>query len=184
MAFIYTTPTPPVDLSPYMKIADLPPGAQFVSASPILCADLMINFPAGSVYKGKCALVSDLYGASIYGVMRCGYNGRIYYWEPITQPEFMSQLNAANMTVYAIASAPVIEVMGIVPTLTTYTANIDLANAWPGMTKEFRGSFASLLGAFNITGSGIGSTIGLGSGVDRRFVCYDTGSALAMRQLT
>lgn len=184
MAFIYTTPSPPPDLSAYMKISDLPPGAQFVSSNPMLCADLMTNFPAGAAYKGKCALVSDLYGASIYGVLRCGYNGRIYYWEPTTQPEFMSQVNAANMTIYPIASAPVIEVMGTVPTLTTYTATIDLTNAWPGMTKEFRGSFGSLLGAFNISGSGIGSSIGLGSGGNRRFVCYDTGSALAMRQLT
>jgi hypothetical protein len=88
------------------------------------------------------------------------------------------------MTVFSLGSPPIMELINTVPTLTTYTATFDLTYAWPGMVKEIRGSFSSILGTFNIVGTGIGSTLSLALNANKRFACYDTGSALAVRQLT
>jgi hypothetical protein len=174
------------DLSAYLKTVDLPAGVQFVSQTPQLIADLMANFPAGPTYKGKYAQVTDLWGAGIFGVMRCGYNGRIYYWEPTTQPQLLGQVTLiGNATVQPLTSLPIMELIGAgPPTLTTWNVTLGTDNAVPGMVKEIRSSFSSLLGTLNILGTGIGSTLSLALNTNKRFGCYDTGSALAWRQLT
>lgn len=176
----------PTDLSAYLKTADLPPTAQFVNPvanTPITVAELMSSFPAGATHKGKYAQVSDLWGASVFGVMRCGYNGRIYYWEPTTQPTLAGQMPiTGDMTVQPLSSYPIIELTGSLPALTTWNVTAGLTYAWPGAVKEFRGSLTSLLGTLNILG--VGSTLNLALGGTRRIVCQDNGSSLIWRQIT
>lgn len=174
------------DLSAYLKTVDLPAGVQFISQSPMLVADLYANFPPAAALKGKYAQVTDLWGAGIFGVMRCGFNGRIYYWEPTTQPQLLGQVTlTGDMTAQPLSSFPIMEIIGAGPAaLTTWNVTLGLTNAFPGQVKEVRGSFSSLLGTLNIVGTGIGSTLSLALNVNKRFGCYDTGSALAWRQLT
>jgi hypothetical protein len=172
---------PPPDLSGVAKVSDIP--QSFVTQSIVTIAQLMADYPAGSAFRGKYCRVSDLWGA-VDGVMRCGYNGRIYYWEPTTQNTLIGQVPVAgDMTVQPLSSFPIIELTGSVPTLTTRTINAGLDYAWPGAVKEFRGSLTSLLGTLNIIGTGIGSTIAMALGGNRRIACYDNGTALVWRQL-
>lgn len=177
-------------MSSYVKTADLPSGVQFVNQQsggaivPLTIADLMANYPASASLKGRYAQVSDLWGAGIFGVMRCGYNQRIYYWEPTTQPQLIGQMPATtSTTIQPLSSFPIIELTGTIPLGNTVNVTAGLDYAWPGAIKEFRGSMTSLLGSLNILGSGIGSTLAMALGGNRRIGCYDNGSALVWRQL-
>lgn len=150
---------------------------------PVTIAQLMATYPAGESLKGKYAQVTDLWGANIYGVMRCGYNGRIYYWEPTTQPQNVGLQNiAGDMTLQPLTSCPITELTGNIPALTTYNVTMGTNYAWPGAVREFRGSLTTLLGTLNLIG--VGSTLNLVLGGTRRIVCYDNGSALVWRPLT
>ncbi len=173
--------TPPPDLTGLAKISDIP--QSFVTQSIITIAQLMTDYPAGAAYRGKYCRVSDLWGA-VDGVMRCGYNGRIYYWEPTTQNQLVGQLPAASsMTVQPLSSFPILELTSNIALGNTVNITAGLDYAWPGAIKEFRGSMTSLLGTLNIIGTGIGSTLAMALGGNRRIGCYDNGSALVWRQL-
>lgn len=175
---------PPPDLSAYVKATELPPGVQFVSPSPLTVAQLMTDYPASAALKGKYAQVTDLWGAGIFGVMRCGYNQRIYYWEPTTQPSLIGQMAVTgSATIQPLSSCPIVELTGTIPLGNTFNITAGLDFAWPGAIKEFRGSMTSLLGALNILGTGIGSTLAMALGGNRRIGCYDNGTALVWRQL-
>ncbi len=150
--------------------------------APVTLAELMATYPAGSGFKGKYAQVTDLWGANVFGVMRCGYNGRIYYWEPTTQPQNVGQMPVTgDVTLQPLTSCPILELTGSIPALTTYNVTMGTTYAWPGAVREFRGSLTTLLGTLNILG--VGSTLNLILGGTRRIVCYDNGSALVWRQL-
>ena len=160
-------------------LPDIP--QSFVTQDILVVSDLMSQFPASSSYRGKYCRVSDLWGA-VDGVFRCGYNGRIYYWEPTTQPQLIGQMPiTGDTTVQPLSSFPIIELTGSIPALTTYNVTVGVVNAWPGAIKEFRGSLTSLLGTLNILG--VGSTLNLALGGTRRIGCYDNGSSLVWRQL-
>lgn len=175
--------TPPIDVSAFAKTSDIP--QTFVTQNMLTLAQLMSQFPAGATYRGKYARVSDLWGA-VDGVLRCGYNGRIYYWEPTTQPQLVGQMavngNGAS-TVQPLSSFPILELTGAIPLGNTFNVTAGLDFAWPGAIKEFRGSMTTLLGALNILGTGIGSTLAMALGGNRRIGCYDNGTALVWRQL-
>lgn len=168
MAFIYSTPPA------------LP--QTFVTQDILTVAQLMTMYPAAVEYRGKYCRVSDMWGA-VDGVFRCGYNGRVYYWEPTTTPQLVGQLPiTGDTTIQPLTSYPIIELTGTVPALTTYAVTAGTQYLWPGAVKEFRGSLTSLLGTLNIIG--VGSTLNLALGGTRRIGCYDNGSALVWRQLT
>lgn len=155
----------------------------FVNQDIITLAQLMAQYPAGPTYRGKYARVSDLWGA-VDGVMRCGYNGRIFYWEPTTQPQLIGQMPVTgSTTIQPLSSFPILELTGAIPLGNTFNVTAGLDYAWPGAIKEFRGSMTSLLGSLNILGTGIGSTLAMALGGNRRIGCYDNGSALVWRQL-
>lgn len=161
---------------------DLP--QTFVTQEILSVADLMAQFPAGPTYRGKYCRVNDMWGA-VDGVFRCGFNGRIYYWEPTTQPQLIGQIPVnSDLTLQPLATYPIIELTGTVPSLTTRAVTMGLDYAWPGAVKEFRASMTSLLGTLNLLGTGIGSTLSFALGGTRRIGCYDNGTALVWRQLS
>ena len=175
------------DLNEYLRTADLPPTAQFVNTpinTPLSIADLTANFPASAAMKGKYAQVSDLWGIPTFAVMRCGYNGRIYYWEPTTSTQVPTTMAiVSNVTVQPLTSTPIIQLTGSIGLGVTRNVTVGLDNAYPGATREIRSSLTSLLGNLNILGLGLGSGIaGLVTG-SNKIACIDTGSALEWRQV-
>lgn len=169
---------------PYYAPPEMAQNFQLVSPSRMLVADLIANFPAGSDYLGKYCQVSDLWGANIRGVMRCGYNGRIYYWEPTTQPQLLtSRAITADMTVQPLTSSPIIELTGSIVLGVTRTVTLGLDNATPGQTKEIKLALSSLLGGLTIGGLGLGSGIAGLLGAAPKFACIDTGNALEWRRV-
>lgn len=170
------------DLSGLAKTTDIP--QTFVTQSIITVADLMTTYPPSATYRGKYCRVSDMWGA-VDGVFRCTYNGRIYYWEPTTQPQLLGNMNlTGSATVQPLSSFPIMELGGSLPSLTTWTITLGTDNICPGLVKEFRPSLTTFLGALNVIGTGIGSTIALVAGSNKRFGSYDNGTAVVWRQLS
>lgn len=182
MAYYYQTPTDLSDLN--AQIVAITASQSFLTSTIMTVATALATYPAGVAYRGKYVRVSDLWGL-VDGVMRCGYNGRIYYWEPTTQNTLTVPVTlTGNMTVQPLISAPIMELGGSLPALTTWNLTLGTDNLWPGAIKEVRGTLSSLLGTLNILGTGIGSTLSLALNANKRFACIDNGSALVWRQLT
>ena len=172
MPFFYT---PPPDMAQMFQI---------VSPTRITVAELMASYPASDVYLGKYCQVSDLWGANIRGVMRCGYNGRIYYWEPTTQTQLPTSMAlSSDMTLQPLTSSPIIELTGSVVLGVTRTITLGTQYATPGQTKEIKLALSSLLGSIVIGGLGLGSGIAGVLGASPKFACIDTGSALEWRRV-
>lgn len=174
--------TPPPDLSNYPTKAEVPP-QNFVTSLILTTADMHATYPAGAAYRGKYCRVSDMWG-STDGVYRCCYNGRIHFWEPTNQNQMPGNYTVTgSVTVQPMSSAPIMELLGNLPALTTWTITLGTDNLPPGIIKEFRPSLSSLLGTLNVAGLGIGSVVSLALGGNRRFVSMDNGSAVIWRQL-
>jgi hypothetical protein len=170
MPFFYTPPPEPSAI-------------QLVTSERILTADMFANFPANAANRGKYCRVSDMWGL-IDGVYRCTFNGRIYYWEPTTQPQLLgSSIMTGSMTLQPLSTFPILEIGGNLPALTTWSITLGTENLCPGLVKEFRPSLTTLLGTLNVLGTGLGSTVALLLNSNKRFGSYDNGTAVVWRQL-
>ncbi len=157
---------------------------QLVTPSRITIAQLHANFPPGPDYLGKFCQVSDLWGAGIRGNMRCGYNGRIYYWEATTQPQLITSVPmTGDMTLQPMSSSPIVEFTGSVLLGVTRTITLGTQFAFPGQPKEIKLGLSSLVGNIVIAGLGLGSGVAGVLGATPKFVCIDTGSALEWRRV-
>jgi hypothetical protein len=169
-------------------VAALDANRAFVTNEILTTTQLLAQFPAAAGYRGKYCRVSDMWGA-VDGVYRCGWNGRIYYWEPTTQIQLVGQMsspvtNGSTVNIDPLLSPPIIEMIGAGPgTLQSANLNFMNSNIPPGLVKEVRGSFSSLLGTLNILGTGIGSTLSLLLNGVQRIGSYDNGSAVVWRKL-
>lgn len=172
--------TPP-DLSAFALKAEVP--QNFVTPDIITQSQMWTTYPPGPTYRGRYCRVSDMWGL-VDGVYRCTYNGRLYYWEPTTQIQLVGAVTpAGSMTIQPMVSSPIIELIGAgPPSLTTWGITIGTDNIVPGLVKEIRGSFGSLLGTLNILG--VGSTLNLALGGSRRIASFDNGTSVVWRQLT
>lgn len=157
---------------------------QLVTASRITIAQLHANFPPGPDHLGKFCQVSDLWGAGIRGNMRCGSNGRIYYWEATTQPQLITSVPlTADMTLQPLTSSPIVEMTGSVLLDVTRTITLGTQFAFPGQPKEIKLGLSSLVGNVVIAGLGLGSGVAGVLGATPKFVCFDTGSALEWKRV-
>jgi hypothetical protein len=163
------------------QISILQSNSSFVTNTILTTAQMKAQFPASAQYRGKYCRVSDMWGA-IDGVYRCGWNGRIYFWEPTTQQQLVGQMTSpttGTVNVDPLMVPPILELVGTGPG-TLASANTDIP---PGLVREVRGSFSSLLGTLNILGTGIGSTLSLLLNGVQRIGSYDNGTAVVWRKL-
>lgn len=169
-------------MSPYTEPKPVVPQT-FVTPMIIPLTQMYADYPAGPDYRGKYCRVSDLWGQAD-GVMRCGFNGRIHYWEPTTQNQLPGTLPVTGaQTIQPMLTTPIMELTGALPALTTWTLTLGTDNLPPGVIKEFRPNLSSLLGTLNVAGLGLGSLVSLALGGNRRFVSMDDGSKIVWRQL-
>lgn len=170
-----------------LLLASIQASQSFVTQTILTVAQVKTDYPAAAQYRGKYVRVSDLWGL-VDGVMRCGYNGRIYYWEPTTQPTLAGDQRTiggnGSATIQPLSSAPIFELVGNLALGQTYNLTLGTDDLWPGAIKEVRNSLTTLLGGLNILGTGIGSTVSSLLGGSRRFVGWDNGTAVVWRQLT
>ncbi len=168
----------------YTPPAEPSPALQLVTPSRITIAQLHTNFPPGPDYLGKFCQVSDLWGAGIRGNMRCGFNGRVYYWEATTQPQLITSVPmTGDMTLQPMSSSPIVEFTGSVLLGVTRTITLGTQFVFPGQPKEIKLGLSSLIGNVVIAGLGLGSGIAGVLGATPKFVCIDTGSALEWRRV-
>jgi hypothetical protein len=140
------------------------PSTSFVGGgTPMLVADLLTNFPAGSATLFKYARVTDLWG-SAQSVMICERDASGYYWRPQRTDYAPAPvaMTGGGMTLTPLVTAPVINLTGTLASAITLTPSA--ANVWPGAT--FTVTSNSILGIFGITIAGLvgGGTIPLLSG--------------------
>jgi hypothetical protein len=171
----------PLNLSTYALKTDIQ--QNFVTSAIITQSQMWATYPPSITYRGRYCRVSDMWGL-VDGVYRCTFNGRIYYWEPTNQNQLVGAITpTGNMTIQPMVTSPIIELVGAGPaTLTTWGITIGTDNIVPGLVKEVRGSFSSLLGSINILG--VGSTLNLALGGSRRIASFDNGTSVVWRQLT
>lgn len=168
-----------------VAVAALQAAQAFVQTAPMTVANLLSNFPASTSYVGKYARVTDLWG-SVSGVMRCSYNGRIYWWAATDSEEFAVRQQSAPSTgtMQPLTIPQLIQWTGTGPGLgVTVNVTIGLAGAYPGMVKEFSNQLNTFLGGLNILGTGLGSGLASLLGSSKRIACIDNGSALQWIQL-
>lgn len=167
------------------QLAAIEANRAFVTSAVLTTAQMKSTYPAGTEYRGKYCRVSDMWGA-VDGVYRCGFNGRIWYWEPTTQPQLVGAMASpsSDITIDPLMAPPIIELTGAGP-IVGVTRSITFSNADipPGLVREVRGSFSSLLGTLNILGTGIGSTLSLLLNGVQRIGSYDNGTAVVWRKL-
>jgi hypothetical protein len=147
---------------------------QFVNGGAIqTVAQLKANSPAGSLFRGMYARVTD-YAGEIDRVLRCDYFSvaNVYRWIP-TQADYGKayDMGSADLTVGALTHAKSIILTGTVTLGTTRQLVIDVTDAWPGMVVDVRASSSlSLLGALQIAGTGLASVVALLAGNYKKFV--------------
>jgi hypothetical protein len=168
------------------RVSALEAARAFVQDAPMTVATLLSTYPPAAGNVGKYARVTDLWGR-VFGVMRCSFNGRVYWWAPTDSEEFAIQEATvpASGTLPALTTPPIIRYMGSGPGAgVTVNLTLGLVGAYPGLVKEISNGFGSAyLGALNILGTGLGSGIASLLGASKRFACVDDGSQLKWVQL-
>lgn len=158
----------------------LAPTSNFVGntdTSPTTVANLLATYPAGVTYLGKYARVSDLWNGNGQGgvdeVLRCSYDGALYYWRPQrTDYSISSTLTTGTMTLSPLVTPPTLYVGGTLIANSTITPSA--TNAWPGCA--FNIIQIGTLGIFgiNITGL-VGSSIPLLTGSTKQLTYTSAG---------
>lgn len=180
-ALVQTPPVTQTELAGYAKTADLA-GPVFVSPNIMTVADVLNTYPAGASYRGKYVRVSDLYGY-VDGVMRCGYDGTQYYWQPTSTDYGRDLAVTADMTITPHGHPTSFNLTGSIGLGVTRGITLSPTNGWPGAIKEFKNGLSSLLGGLNILGTGLGSAVAIPLGGYKKFYLDNSGGTLVWRQL-
>lgn len=139
--------------------------------TPITLANLMTNYPAGSAYANKYAVVSNLYNGvdlatagGVQEVVRCRYDvtNNAYRWIPqrqdysITRAETGVLGSTTNVNLIPLVTPPTVRLSGTL--LGALNIVPDVTNAWVGL--RWRTIQNSTLGVFvttitNLIGSNV-----------------------------
>ena len=155
--------------------------AKYVSASQMLVADLLTNFPASAPYLGQYARVSD-YAGYVNRVVRCDYDSglNLYFWNP-TQAEYARSIPlVGDMTFGALTSPTSIILTGTIGLGVTRNVTFNLTNARPGQIWEVKANMTTLLGSLNILGTGLGTGIGILLGNYQKYVVDGSSGTLQL----
>jgi len=157
-------------------------GPEFVAPAIMTVAGVLSDYPASAPYRGKYVRVSDLFGY-VDGVMRCGFDGTQYFWQPTSTDYGRDLPVVADMTITPHGHPTSFNLTGSILVGITRQITLSPTNGWPGAIKEFKNGLSSLLGGLNIVGLGLGSTVSIPLGGYKKFYLDSSGGTLAWRQL-